>query len=342
MKKVFKTKNICRNLTNLIRTFLLIIVVIVISGSLRLYYLNHQEITNPQFTNGNIKIVMIDVGNGDCFLLLQNNKAMLVDTGYFTTYFDVKRVLKENNVQKIDYAIITHSHRDHAGGIFGLLLDYQISKLYLTEEMENLDMSIPDTLFYIPEIVMIRYANLFADNVVDVRLKDDNFDFQFADSQVQFLGPLDNNYNNLNNYSLIFKLLYRDNSILFTGDMEILNEKELLNANIDVSADIIKIAHHGSNTSTSEVFLDAVNPKYAIVSSDNGNHNNYGHPVKRIVEALEKRQISLYRTDEMGNIEIELDGKDIKFVQKSGDYKSGTQFLEEKEKGLLQVNNQKR
>lgn len=330
MKKFFKTTNICRNLTNLIRTLLLIFVAIVIVATIRICYINNQEITNPQFTDGNLEIVMIDVENGECFLLLQNNKAMLVDTGYFTTYFDVKRVLEEKNVQKIDYAIITHSHRDHAGGIFGLLLNYQVSKLYLTEKMDGLDMHVTELLFYIPEISMIKYTNLFADNVVDVRVGEDDFDFQFSDSQIHFLGPISSNYCRLNNYSLVFKLVYKENSILFTGDMEITNEEELLNMNVDLSADIVKIAHHGSKTSTSEAFLDAVNPKYAIISSHNGKHNQYGHPVKRIVESLEKRGIILYRTDELGNVEIELDGENINFVQNPGDYKSGTQFLKEK------------
>lgn len=330
MKKVFKTTTICRYLANVICTLFLIIVVMVIFGTIRLYTLNHQEVSNPKFTDGDLKIVMVDVGNGDCFLLLQDDKAMLVDTGYFTTYFDVKRVLKENNVQKIDYAIITHSHRDHAGGIFGLLLDYQVNKLYLTEEMENLEMSIPDRLFYIPEISMIKYANMFADNVVDVRVGEMDYDFKFADSQIQFLGPLETNYNKLNNYSLVFKLIYGDSKILFTADMEKINEEELLNANVDVTADIIKIAHHGSKTSSSTQFLDAVNPKYAIVSSDNGNHNKYGHPGKRIVEYLEENQIPLYRTDELGSVEIVLDGKNINFLQEPGDYRSGTQFLEDK------------
>lgn len=333
MKKVFKTTNVCRNLTNLIRTLLVICVAIVIVATARIYYINNQEATNPQFTDGNLEIVMIDVGNADCFLLLQKDKAMLVDTGYFTTYFDVKKVLEEKNVQKIDYAIITHSHRDHAGGIFGLLLDYQVSKLYLTEKMEDLDMSFTERLFYIPEISMIKYTNLFAENVVDVRLTEDNYDFQFSDSQIQFLGPISSNYCRLNNYSLVFKMIYKEKSILFTGDMEIPNEEELLNANVDLSADILKIAHHGSKTSTSEAFLEAVNPRYAILSSHNGKHNEYGHPVKRIVESLEKRGIILYRTDELGTVELELDGNSVNFVQNPGDYKSGTQFLKE-ERGV--------
>lgn len=330
MKKIFKTKKDCRKTTIVIRTFFFIIVVAMIFVTIRLYYLNHNQVENPQFTDGNLKIIMVDVGNGDCFLLLQNDKAMLVDTGYITTYSNVKKVLKENNVQKIDYVVITHPHRDHAGGIFGLLFDYQVCNLYMAEDFGEMKMSITEKLFYYPETAIIKYTDLFANNIVDVKCGTRECDFQFANSQVEFLAPLNNNYEKLNNYSLVFKLTYEENSILFTADMEMINERELLEAGVDVSADIIKIAHHGSNTSTSEEFLQAVSPQYAMVSSDNGNHNKYGHPVKRIVQYLEVQQIPLYRTDELGSVEIDCDGKSIIFLKKPGDYKSGTQYLEEK------------
>lgn len=330
MKKIFKTKKDCRKTTIVIRTFFFIIVVAMIFVTIRLYYLNHNQVENPQFTDGNLKIIMVDVGNGDCFLLLQNDKAMLVDTGYITTYSNVKKVLKENNVQKIDYVVITHPHRDHAGGIFGLLFDYQVCNLYMAEDLGEMKMSITEKLFYYPETAIIKYTDLFANNIVDVKCGTRECDFQFANSQVEFLAPLNNNYEKLNNYSLVFKLTYEENSILFTADMEMINERELLEAGVDVSADIIKIAHHGNNTSTSEEFLQAVSPQYAMVSSDNGNHNKYGHPVKRIVQYLEVQQIPLYRTDELGSVEIDCDGKSIIFLKKPGDYKSGTQYLEEK------------
>lgn len=330
MKKVFKTKKFCRNLANVVRVTLIILFWVIAIYTVIIYSTNQTDAKNPQFTDGNLKVIMIDVGNGDCFLVLQNNKAMLIDNGFFSTYSNVEKVLEENNVKKIDYAILTHLHPDHVGGTYLLFMNYRIDNLYMLERMENVDMSLSDKLFYYPTRAMIKYNNLFANNIIDVKVGESDYDFQFSDSQVQFLEPLNNNYEKINDYSLVFKLTYGENKILFAADMEMLTENELLDANVDVSADVLKIGHHGSNTSSSEDFLDSVAPKFAIVSSDNGNHNRYGHPVKRIVEYLEKKNIPLYRTDELGNVEFECDGENINFVQEPGDYKSGTQFLQEK------------
>lgn len=320
MKKFSKATKFCRQLTNVL---LMTIAVIFLIVTVRLLYINHKNVENPQFTDGELKVVMIDVENGDCFLLLQNDEALLVDTGYFITYSNVNKVLKENNVKKINYLVITHPHRDHAGGIFGLLLNYKVNNLYMSDNVKNMKMSIPDKLFYLPMSAMIKYNDIFANNVKQPE------DFQFSKSKIEFLGPIGKHYTKLNNYSLVFKLKYGGNSILFVGDMEILAEHELLDAGVDVSADILKIGHHGSYTSTSKEFLEAVNPNYAIVSCGNGKHNNYGHPVDRVMRYLEEMQIPLYRTDELGSVEFELGENGIKMIQEAGDYKTGKQLLEE-------------
>lgn len=320
MKNFSKATKFCRQLT---KALLMTIAVIFLFVTVRLLYVNHKTVENPCFTNGELKVIMIDVENGDCFLVLQNDEAFLVDTGFFLTYHKVNRVLEENNVKKINYAVITHPHRDHAGGIFGLLLSYRVDNLYMADDVKNMEMSFQDALFYYPMSAMIRYNDIFAKNVKQAE------NFQFSDSKVEFLGPIGKNYTKMNNYSLLFKLTYEKKSILFTGDMETLTERELLKANIDVSANILKIGHHGSNTSTSKEFLEAVNPEYAIVSCANGKHNNYGHPVERILRYLKERQIPLYRTDELGNVEFEISGNGIKMIQEARDYKSGRQLLDE-------------
>lgn len=324
MKKFFKTTKICRQLTNVIRIFLISIAVLFLFVTIDLFYINYKNFENPQFTDGELKVIMIDVGNGDCFLALQNNQAFLVDTGFFTTYYKLNNVLKEYGVKKIDHLVLTHPHRDHAGGIFGLLLNYKVDRLYMSDDVKNMKMSIEDKLFYLPMSAIIKYNNVFAKNVQEAK------NFEFANSQVNFLGPLKKDYTKLNNYSLVFKLVYSGKRILFTGDMEILTEYELLNSGVDVSADILKIGHHGSNTSTSKKFLEAVNPEYAIVSCGNRKHNNYGHPVERIMRNLEKMKISLYRTDEMGDVEFNISNGHIEMIKEAGDYKSGKQLLQEK------------
>ena len=156
MKKFFKTTKFCRRLTKAVRILLMAIAVVFLIVTVKLFLVNHNNVENPQFTTGNLKVIMIDVENGDCFLALQNNQAFLVDTGFFTTYHNVNSVLKEYNVKKIDYLVLTHPHRDHAGGIFGLLLNYRVDNLYMSDNVKNMKMSIEDKLFYLPMSAMIK------------------------------------------------------------------------------------------------------------------------------------------------------------------------------------------
>ena len=146
MKKFSKATKFCRQLT---KALLMAIAVIFLFVTIKLLYVNHKTVENPNFTDGYLKVVMIDVENGDCFLLLQNDEAFLVDTGYFFTYSKVNSVLEENNVKKIDYLVITHPHRDHAGGIFGLLLNYRVDNLYMSDNVKNLKMSLPEFCYYL-------------------------------------------------------------------------------------------------------------------------------------------------------------------------------------------------
>lgn len=319
MKKIFKA---IKEKRTVIYILLLIIVEIVVLLNIRLIDINTKKLVNPKFTDGNLKIAMIDVGNGDSFLLLQNDKALLVDTGYFTTYSAIEKVLEENNVKKIDYAIITHLHRDYAGGLFRLVFNYRIDNLYMSNVGK---MTIPERLFYIPMMAVAKYQNIFSNNIIK---SNEGFkDFKFGDSNIKFLLLPKGDYEKLNNYSIVFKLIYGNNKILFTGDMEEINEKELLENGVDVSADILKVAHHGSSTSSSEEFLKAVNPRYALVSSGNGNGNQFGHPVKRVVNFLKEHDVIMYRTDQLSTVELECDGKKIYFSKEPGDYKSGKEYL---------------
>ncbi|MBC2580852.1 hypothetical protein HGI79_11235 [Clostridium sp. DJ247] len=123
----------------------------------------------------------------------------------------------------------------------------------------------------------------------------------------------------MNDYSIVIKLTYGSNKFLFTGDAETLSEKEILAKGFDVSADVLKLGHHGSRSSTSTEFLDKVNPKYAIVSC--GKDNDYGHPHDVTMKKLEKKHIPLYRTDESGTIICTSDEKNISFNVHQGDYK---------------------
>ena len=133
--------------------------------------------------------------------------------------------------------------------------------------------------------------------------------FNLGEAKFTILAPNGNNYTSLNDYSIVLRMEYGNNSFLFTGDSEVLSEKEILKKNYNVQADVLKVAHHGSTTSTSDEFLNAVSPQYAVIFSEVG--NDYGHPHKEIVDKLNKKGIKMLRTDELGTIVITSDGENL-------------------------------
>ena len=132
-----------------------------------------------------------------------------------------------------------------------------------------------------------------------------------GNATLTFLAPNSEKYEDLNNYSIVCKLKYGNNSFLFDGDAEALSEGEILAKQLDIQADVLKVGHHGSKSSTSQAFLDKVNPKYAIISDAKG--NDYGHPHQTTLDKLNAKNISVFRTDLNGTIIATSNGTDITF-----------------------------
>ncbi len=330
--KSLKFKGFFRILAKTLIFLNLIIVIFFLLVVLRLYVIKNSNPQNPMFTNGNLEIHMLDIGQGDSFVFFQNDKVLLVDTGNIYGWNDANNALKELGVEKIDYLIITHPHQDHIGGLFSILMNYKVDHL-ITQNIKKEKVSIEEITFHIYNFA-IEIANRVYDNSLVLLAKENgNYkDFLFELSNVEFLGPKDDEYDIFNNYSLVFKIKYGNTSIFMTGDMEYEVEEQILESGKDLSATIYKAAHHGSNTSNDQTILEMVNPEYVLISSDNGNHNEFGHPVKRFMRYLERKQIPVYRTDELGTVGIIMDGENVIFDTLPGDYKSGTEFLKEKEK----------
>jgi len=133
--------------------------------------------------------------------------------------------------------------------------------------------------------------------------------------KIDILAPVRENYDNLNNYSAVIKLQYKDVSFLFTGDAE--NESEYEITSLDIDSDVLKIGHHGSDSSTSSNFISKVDPKYAVISV--GAENSYGHPTFEVLKRLDDKGIKIYRTDESGTIIFTTDGNDISVDKKASE-----------------------
>lgn len=251
----------------------------------------------------NILVHYINVGQGDSILIQVNNKNMLIDAGPKDSKDKLLSYLNKINVKRLDYFITTHPHEDHIGGASYVIKSLDIADFYAPKKTHT-------TKTYRDMINSLKSKNL----KIHVAKEGVILDLG-KDVVCEMLSPNRSNYEELNDYSPIIKLKYKDNKFLFTGDAETLVEKDVLSKKYDVSADVLKLGHHGSVSSTSADFLKNVNPKIAIATS--GKDNKYGHPHRETVSKLKKINCKLYRSDLDGNILVSGDGKNIEVITKN-------------------------
>lgn len=245
--------------------------------------------------SGEIVAHFLDVGQADStFIELPNGETMLVDAGNTKNGAQIIKYIKSLNYTKIDYLVATHPHADHIGGMTAVINSLKIGRLYMTDK----------------EATTRVFENLLdavEANNTDVRFAVEGMDILNSDNlKITILSPRKNEYNDLNNSSLVVKITYENTEILFTGDINMAVENNLLNA--DIESDILKVSHHGSNTASSDKFISAVSPKTAVISC--GEKNSYGHPSPQVLGILESKGIELYRTDTDGTIIISADGNE--------------------------------
>ncbi len=255
------------------------------------------ETTKTQETSvGDMKVHYIDVGQGDSELIQVNGKNILIDAGCNDN--KALNYLKSIGVSRLDYVLATHPHEDHIGGMTSIINNFEIGEFYApkvthtTRTFENMVKALQN-----------KGLKITAPNVGET--------LTIGNATLQFLAPNSATYQDMNNYSIVCKLKYGNTSYLFTGDAESLSEGEILAKQLDISANVLKLGHHGSHSSTSQAFLDKVNPRYAIVSC--GKDNDYGHPHQETTDKLNKKGIEMLRTDVSGTIVSTSNGNDISF-----------------------------
>ncbi len=236
---------------------------------------------------GNMQVHFLDVGQGDAaFVELADGNTMLIDAGNTENGDEIVSYIRGLQHEDIDFVVATHPHEDHIGGMSAVLSAFKIGRMYMPRK-EHTSKTFENMLNAIEKNGVILYT---AKSGTQILTKEN--------LKIEILSPQADTYSDLNNFSAVIKITYGDSTFLFTGDVEAEVETALLGSNID--ADVLKVGHHGSDTSSSEAFIKAVSPEFAIISCGKG--NSYGHPHDETLAVLQKYNTEIYRTDEVGTV----------------------------------------
>lgn len=248
--------------------------------------------------SGSLSVHFIDVGQADCALLECNGQFALIDGGNTDDTDLVVDYLTAQGVDRLSLVVGTHPHEDHIGGLPGALKAFKADTVWTS------------AISYYNGYVnaFIYSAQQYADEFVYPEVEDT---FVLGGAVITVLGPVKTDYEDVNDVSLVLMVTYGKTRFLFTGDMEQIAETDLLDSGADVKADVLKVGHHGSYSSTSYRFLREVAPTYAVVSA--GGSNEYGHPHDSTLSKLKNADVTIYRTDQMYNIVATSDGTGITF-----------------------------
>lgn len=229
----------------------------------------------------------IDVGQGDCSLIVSGGEAVLMDAGLTATADQVIDYLREAGVTRLTAAVGTHPHEDHIGGMAAVLEAFPTDVLYLPAQ----------TALTATYTSMLDAAEQTG---VSVQVPSPGQVLTFGNqAALTFLAPTpDDTFDNANNYSIISMLAADDFRVLFTGDAEAQAEEAVLASGADLSCDVLKVGHHGSDTSSTNAFLDAVSPKIAVISC--AKYNDYGHPHPETLARLAEHNVTVYVTADSG------------------------------------------
>lgn len=245
---------------------------------------------------GRLSVHYLDVGQGDSeFVQLPNGECMLIDAGDMNYGGEITEQIKSLGYDKIDYLIATHPHADHIGGMSEVIENFEIGEIYMPRAITN-------------TATFEELLNTISDKGLSISTaRSETVIEESGGLTMEFLAPCSAEYDDLNNYSAVLKITYNDSSFIFTGDAEDVSENEMLeNSYSKLNSDVLKVGHHGSKYSTTEDFLNAVSPEYAVISC--GKDNSYGHPHSETVKRLTDAGVKLYRTDRLGAVTISTNG----------------------------------
>lgn len=255
---------------------------------------------SPEFSgNRLLKVHFLDVGQADSIVVqTPGGKTLLIDGGNKNGGEFVKTYLQNLGVKELEAVVATHPHEDHIGGLAAVLDSFSIKSFYMPD-VGHTTKTFTD---------MIAVADRSKAAKIPVRVGK-SIPTEELNLSMVFLAPNSLKYEELNNYSAVLKITYKDISFLLTGDAEQLSEQEMIDYKRKVDATVLKIGHHGSKSSSSFDFLEEVNPAFAVISC--GENNDYGYPHQEVIQNLKKIDAGVLRTDVLGSILVETDGEKL-------------------------------
>ena len=252
---------------------------------------------NADQKDGKLEVYFIDVGQADSALVLCDGQSMLIDGGNTADSSRMYSVMKKHGISQLDYVIGTHAHEDHIGGLAGALNYSSVKFAYCPVT------SYDSKAFQNFRKAVEKYG-------VSITVPKDGDTFSLGSAECEILAV--NTGGDTNNSSIVLRIAYEDTSFLFTGDAEREVEQAILNRKKDIQSTVLKVGHHGSESSTSYLWLREVMPQYAVISV--GKDNSYGHPTDEVLSRLRDAEVTTFRTDMQGDIHCVSDGKTVEFT----------------------------
>lgn len=269
--------------------FVSVVIILAIFGQ-------HLRPAAPIPTGDEIRVHFVDVGQGDAILIQSEDNAVLIDAGPAVAGPGLAGYLEHFGVTVLDFVVATHPHADHIGGMPPVLDRFEVRELWVPDVTH--DTATFERFLDAAERNDLEISTVAAGDILSAGL-----------IQMTVVAPNRSGYASLNDYSIVLHMRHGATSFLFTGDAEAISENEMVASGFDLRADVLNVGHHGSRTSSTDAFLDAVQPFAAVIQLAAG--NQFGHPHQDVLNRLAARDIMVLRTDELGTIVMSTDGVDI-------------------------------
>lgn len=266
---------------------------------------NTQSVDGAE-SNNDFSVHFVDVGQGDCTLVLCGEYSLLIDAGENGHETEVLNYLRSMKIDKLDYIIATHQHSDHIGGIPEVLAEYEADNIIMPRLTKA---QTPTNSTYTAFLKALQNTDA---KIISAK---PGLKYSLGEAEFEILGPVTDDCEDINSMSAVTRITYGETSFLVTGDAEKDEELEIIENGSYLDCDVLRVGHHGSSTSSCKDFLDAVTPEICVISC--GANNDYGHPHDKVVKRIANYTDEVYRTDICGSVVMTSDGENIEISYKN-------------------------